>query len=282
MTATLLEAKQEYTTILCNILAPYVYQGFQSIYNTALSFKKKNNVEASELRIFQDLLRNIIPNWNCSVLGQEVKRIKIMSKYGDTLEKLLHAIMKATLQIQTMRMDLSECRPLVQEASTPDLAIFIHKVYIASAREFFNNPLLFSSVNISPKQTKDNQKEALCLIRHAISVAIMELLPLDAILSDFLDFTPNKRVEAVGEIQLLNTEGNGKIAEVLSNFNVRQAVPALVDELDVRTVMSDVKNTPVVASHHTLTNFLKEVPVLESEIKQSALPDDAFVDVYNA
>jgi len=115
MTINFVEIKNEYTILLCDIISPYIYQGFQSIYESAVAYKNKNNVDIDELRIFQDLLRNVVPNWNNVVLDREVARIKICSKRGELLESLLKTIVKAHLHIFSVQGDLNDSLYLKKE-----------------------------------------------------------------------------------------------------------------------------------------------------------------------
>lgn len=216
-------AKKEYQTILINILTPLIFQGFQSIYETSRNYKMKNNIKTDELRIFQDLLRNIVPNWSASVLEQEVRRIKIMSKYGDTLDKLLVAIVKANLHIQTMHTDFSNTKYIKNETyENVSFTDFIHKVYIQAAREIFNNPYLFSSC-VSTKEIKENQKEVLYLIKESIKISFKDVVPLDKVVSEFLE--NHQTVNQEISVSLLGDEPNKVITKTQPNEFNTQKVP---------------------------------------------------------
>ena len=52
----LLETKKEYKISLVNLLAPFIYEGFNSIYMDALKVAK----EGSELKIFQNFLEEYL------------------------------------------------------------------------------------------------------------------------------------------------------------------------------------------------------------------------------
>ena len=94
----LLETKKEYTIRLVNILAPFIYEGFNSIYNDALKVAK----EGSELKIFQNFLRRI-SKWNTDMINRESKRILNFSNSIDFLEDLVITAAKSGFLVQQMR-----------------------------------------------------------------------------------------------------------------------------------------------------------------------------------
>jgi len=324
------EIKNEYINILTSILAPLIYQGFQSIFETAKVYKQKNDIKIDELRIFQDLLRNCIPNWSSSIIEQEVRRIKVMSKHGDTLEYLLKAVIKAFLHLHTMKKDLSKAK-YVSSAIYENASFthFIHKTYIQSAREIFNNPFLMNS-SAPLREFKENQREVINIIKMSIRLTIKDMLPLDKVILEFLEdereteenlflqqkddkenyaiqkyegkgvkvnddnlLYANPKIEPDSiqkggfknvlntkkEYDLLNTE-KGNIAEqIFSSFKIQENRPNLIDEIDLKSV-TEPHFSPTLKVGHTISNFLKDVPVgHESEIKQSVIED--FIDVYD-
>jgi hypothetical protein len=311
------DSRDEYLCILVNILSPLLYQGLLSIYETAQNYKKKNSLNTDELRIFQDLLRSVVPHWNKNTVEQEYKRIKISSKYGDLLDKLINIIIKCHIIILTHNENISE--NMTNFMNEYEYETFIHKIYIQCAREVFNNPFLFKGN--SPKEIKDNQKEIFNLIKNSIKVAIMDSLPLKYLLEDFeekqINVVLNKTSETNSkepsdkidrsnislnkylelkkptlleykkdttdnEIPLLNTEGNNLMNKVFSSLNIVESKPNLVDEMDIESInhATDSKISDFY-NKHSLTNFLKqdEIPTEASEIKQSVI--DEFEDVYD-
>ena len=59
----LVELKNEYLTMLCDLLTVPIYQGISSIFDAAVEHKNKSGTNIDELRIFQDLLKNVVPKW---------------------------------------------------------------------------------------------------------------------------------------------------------------------------------------------------------------------------
>jgi hypothetical protein len=312
------DSLDEYLCILVNILSPLLYQGLVSIYDTAVNYKKKNNLDTDELRIFQDLLRSVIPHWNRNTIEQEYKRIKISSKYGESLDRLIITIIKCHTIILTCKPKISKDMEIF--INEYDCEVFIHKSYIQCAREIFNNPFLFKGT--TAKEIKENQKEILNLIKISIKIALTDSLPLNILLNDFEEqelnivLEQNNNVEKKSdksdeinihdmrvnqkylelkkptlleykknvtdnEIPLLNTDGENIINKVFSNMNIIENKPNLVDDMDVASLVQSDNKISDIYNKHTLTNFLKqeEVPNDVSEIKQSAI--DEFEEVYD-
>jgi hypothetical protein len=188
---------------------------------------------------------------------------------------------------------------------------FIHKTYINVARELFNNPFLFRLQDISPQIIKSNQRECILLIKDSIKATIRNLIPLELLLTEFLNFNEKEEVNSVKvlaqsdnklilsnpkrlelehkydkqdkqdskkDIPLLNTVGENVMEKVFSSFNIKETLPNLVDMNDVESVVS---NSIKLKSHHTLSNFLKEPPknIMTETIKQSAIEE--YDAVYN-
>jgi len=312
------EIKKEYSTILVSILAPLMFQGLQSIFDTAVNYKKKNNLKTHELRIFQDLLRNIVPNWSPNVVEQEVQRIKIMSKYGDTLDKLLQAIVKSYLHLLSGKNDLLESRYINSKMyEAVSLKDFIHKSYIQISREIFNNPFLFST-EVPMKEIKENQKEVLNIIKDSINLCIKDVIPMDKVLDEFIQQQVNIRLlgsNTEKQITQSSKEQNHKLKELEFNQELNQELKKKNETILPKTLLNKeislintengnivdkvfsslniVENKPKLVEEadvrtvtetfnvggHTVSNFLREAPTDVTEIKQSVLED--YIDVFD-
>ena len=71
----LVDAKNEYTIRIINILSPLILEGLTSIYNKAKEISTGENV----LKIFQSFLKRI-PKWNDEILNSEKKMGVIILK----------------------------------------------------------------------------------------------------------------------------------------------------------------------------------------------------------
>jgi hypothetical protein len=177
----LVETKQEYTTQLINVLTPLIYEGMQSIYNDVIKISNDENI----LKNFQTCLQTI-PKWNNQMIQDETLRILNNTKSHEWLEDLIRATLKSNIMILSYNPTVNEQikidPSLYQNIKIDD---FIHKIYIETARELWNNPYLFYH-NYKPIDLKRNQRETICLIKECIKEAIRKLLPVKHILKIYL------------------------------------------------------------------------------------------------
>ena len=183
-----------YTTFLVHIISPLIYEGIKSMYDKSLQKEKeyenlsKNNVNVKNpgvLKIFQHCLKNI-PSLNINLIECEMIRIRDSSKHADIFEKLIKAVIKSHIILLTYNASGKQCQ-LVNEKihEKIDSKIFIHKIYIECAKQFYNNPELFwhAYTNI---EIKKNQKESIEIIEKSIHIAIKEIIPMQDILTEYL------------------------------------------------------------------------------------------------
>jgi hypothetical protein len=177
-----IETKNEYTIQLVNLLTPIIYEGLQSIYSEAM---KTAEGTPNLLKIFQTFLKKI-PTWNNDMILNETQRITSSSKSSSWLPELVKATIKANILVLIYN-------PYTQTHGKIDsdyykhikLEDFIHKVYIESARELWNNPYLMYHI-YTPIELKRNQRDTILLIKDAIKEAIRKLLPVKQILEIYL------------------------------------------------------------------------------------------------
>lgn len=208
----LVETKIEYTTQLINILSPYIYEGIQSIYNEAKKIAKKNE----ELKLFQTFLRKI-PKWNQNIIDNETKRILKESTCGDILEELIKAVIKSNIMLLTNTPP--EKKNKLKINYVIEIHVFIHNIYIESARNIFQNPFLFYH-DYTSFELKKNQRDAISLIKTSIAEAIRKMLPLNLILKEYLgnSFTEadNDREEIDKHV---SEKQKNKLIQLLKNEN---------------------------------------------------------------
>ena len=173
----IVEAKKEFTIQLVNILSPLIYEGINSIYSEAKKISKKNN---TILKTFQSFLKKI-PKWENDMIEQETVRIITSLDTTFDIVNLLKAIVKSNIQILTNNNNNVD-KKLYDDLK---LADFIHRVYIESAREFWNNPYLMYHV-YEPIDLKRNQRESINIIKECIRESIRKMLPRKYILEKYL------------------------------------------------------------------------------------------------
>jgi hypothetical protein len=93
-----------------------------------------------------------------------------------------------------------------------DCKMFIHKIYIESARQFYNAPELFWHL-LPPLEIKRNQRECINIINKSIIVAIKETIPMNEILSEYLknDYIIETEQEKISRLKSMinnNVEDN--------------------------------------------------------------------------
>jgi len=190
----IVEIKTEYTNFLINMMAPLVYEGIKSMYDKSIEVDKETEQLVLQgsvtenpgvLKIFQHFLKNI-QTLNSQLIEAEYIRIRDSSKHADIFEKLIRATFKSYIVLLTYNASGKECK-LVNEKFHDKIIIkdFIHKVYIESAKVLFLNPELFWHQFSTIEQQK-NKRESINIIREAIKEALIKVLPLNDIITEYL------------------------------------------------------------------------------------------------
>tara|TARA_B100001093_G_C26838189_1_gene1019310 strand:+ start:298 stop:1494 length:1197 start_codon:yes stop_codon:yes gene_type:complete len=178
----LVDAKNEYTIRIINILSPLIMEGLNSIYNKAKEISNNDNI----LKIFQSFLKRI-PKWTDEILDTEVNRIKNNCKDYELLYNLIRASIKANLRVLVyspiQNCDIKPIDPLLYE--NLDFKEFIHNIYIECAREIWNNPYLLYH-DYPPIEIKRNQRDTIDLIKKCIEESIRKSLPMKYVLEVYL------------------------------------------------------------------------------------------------
>ncbi len=250
----IVEIKNEYTTFLTNIMTPLVYEGIKAVYDKAKKLeeqfleKEKVNPEVKNpgiFKIFQACLRDI-PNLNNYSIEVETNRIKEKSKCSDIFEDLIKAVIKSNIILLTYNASGKKCK-LVNEKyhETIDIKNFIHKVYIESAKTFYNNPELFWH-KFSTIEIKRNQRESYELIRNCIIEAIRKMLPVKLILEEYLK---NDYIE--------EPESEKKYSEIKSMINKDMKI--LDSHENSYEEYEDVNNHSSEYSEHEFTSTQKKL-----------------------
>lgn len=176
------ESKNEWGARLLTILTPLVIEGFNSIYDEALTLCKNNNELDKHLMTFQNFISRI-PKWNASIIDEEQKRI-IEKSSCSYLEDLITCVHVIQLKLLTAVRVGSKQKKI--DIVIPKIEDFIHKVYIISARKIYKNVYLFEK-NIPPLQVQKNNREVELLVQEAILNAVRESIPVDVLLRTYLD-----------------------------------------------------------------------------------------------
>lgn len=193
------EIKNDYTKCLTNIMVPFIYEGIKSCYSHALLIDEaytengKYNLDEKSpgiLKLFQLCLKEIA-TLNNATIENETNRIKSCSKCSTWFEPLVRATIKSHIVLYTFTHP-NKVPDILKEKFHEKVEIkdFVHKCYIESAKSIYNNPKLF--YHEYPSLTiKKNQREIYKILRNSIEVAIINMLPMDSILKEYLsnDYT---------------------------------------------------------------------------------------------
>jgi hypothetical protein len=203
----LVDAKQEYTKQLTNLLAPLIFEGIQYIYEEVK--KVSNSTQLGILQLFQQQLRTI-PKWNQTTVDEEYNRIIEKTKCT-WFEELLTAVFVSHTKILTAVRTTDKLKNV--NLIIPTGSNFVHKCYIETAREFYKNPYLLDE-NASYSEKARNIRESLELIKNCISETVRKLLPVQKIIETYL--TSNN--ENDDEITTIKTIRHDKIKDEIKDF----------------------------------------------------------------
>lgn len=203
------DIKHEYTDFLIHIISPLIYEGIKSMYkkavDTDLKFKelsKQNQIinNPGILKLFQHFLKNI-PTLNINLIESEMIRIRDSSKHADIFDKLIKAVIKSNIILLTFNASGKKCKIINEKYHERiDIKMFIHKIYIETARQLYNNPELFWH-EYPTIEIKRNQRICMDIINKAINIAIKEILPLSDIITEYLK---NDYIEESEETKINN------------------------------------------------------------------------------
>lgn len=198
---SLQESRNEWCSRLINTLTPLIYEGMKSIFNEALAMCEENDEMEKYLMTFQNFLGRI-PKWNTTIVETETNRIIEKSNCGylNDLISCVHIIQLKSLTC--MRVGNKQKKI---DINIPELNVFIHKVYINTARQLYRNVYLYEK-NISPLQGQKHNREIELIIREEILNSIRENIPVEDILKVYLDESIEEDIEVIEKEEIISTE----------------------------------------------------------------------------
>ncbi len=213
------DIKEEYTTFLIHIISPLIYEGIKSMYLKALEQEasyiqmSKDNVNVKNpgvLKIFQHFLKNIT-SLNQNLIEAEMIRIRDSSKHADIFEKLIKAVVKSHIVLLTYNSSGQQCKIVNEKLHEKvDCKMFIHKIYIESARQIYDVPELFWHLG-STLDIKRNQRDCMTIINNSINIAIKETIPMSDIITEYLknDYIVENEQNKIERIKsMINNDDN--------------------------------------------------------------------------
>jgi len=209
---SMIEIKKEYTKICIDLISIPFYQGIQHLYDSAVQYSKSSLTGNSiEMKIFQDFLKSIVPNWNNETLEKETFRIKVVSKAGENLDSLINTIIKTNILILSHNTKFLSKNIDMKNFHIP-LHLFIHKCYIQIARMVFNNPFLFYH-KLPPIEIKRNQRDAMILIKEAIITTLRQFTPLHFVLNEY-EKKLNNHIQSIEDNKLQKNRNNKQLSSL--------------------------------------------------------------------
>jgi hypothetical protein len=203
--AVLVDAKQEYTHQLIQLLYPQIYIGIKSIYDAAKEYCQQSN-DNNILKKFQQLLSNV-PKWNTDRIDNEFKRIQKNTEC-DWIEDLITAVFVSHTKVLTA-IQLKNNNKKTIQLSVPQGPFFIHKCYTEVARAFWKRPYLLNH-QLSNIDLQRNLSDSEQLIKDSIHETIRRMLPVRHILKEYLgnDYKDDELDDDITSQLSLNTKHN--------------------------------------------------------------------------
>lgn len=184
------ECRNEYCNLFISKITPFIMQGIQSIFKEAYKLCYDNDEEEKYLMTFQNFLGRVT-KWNQEIIEKETERI-INQSGCSYLDDLLTCVHITELKILTS-MRVGEKQKKI-DLDLPRLNNFIHQVYIEVARRVYKNVYLFD-MTITPLQKQKCMREFELFVKESILTIIRNNMPVEKILTAYLDETLEENVE---------------------------------------------------------------------------------------
>lgn len=175
--SVIVEAKQEYTRQLCNVVKPVVYE---SIFNTYTEVVTNTENIDNVLIEFQEALKQI-PKWNSDVIAEHVNAVLDSCSF---FNDLLSVVFLSNVRIlSAVRMNHSGKKKIKIVVPTNDK--FVHEVFKNVAKNIYNDPYLFSIKRYNGNVT-NNIREVFEVIDVTVRDTIRGLLPFQNIIESYV------------------------------------------------------------------------------------------------
>lgn len=198
---SLYESKNEWASRLVNILTPLVQEGIRSIFDEAVKLCVGNKEQDKYLMTFQNLLSRV-PKWNPNIIKDETARIKERSTCG-YLEDLITCVHIIHLKCMTV-MRVGNKQKKV-DIKIPQLADFIHKIYVNTARKVYSNVYIFER-GIQPLHTQRNNREFEIIVKECIYNTIRDNIPVEELIKMYLEDTIEDVVEVTENEEVIKQD----------------------------------------------------------------------------
>lgn len=221
--AVLVDAKNEYTKQLVQLISPHLLSGLLTIYDEAYGVCTANKEEDLTMLTFQELLGEV-PAWNNVMVAEETERIMDESKC-DYLEDLLTAVFVCHTKILTTVRVTNKDRKI--NLKIPSVENFVHQVYIEMARSFWKHPYLLNPSDVSKLDYQHNLQVAEQKVSDCLEATVRKLLPVKDILKEYLadDDADDYDVESSkSNPDEMASESTGSVCKVAGGSGAKETV----------------------------------------------------------
>lgn len=173
------EAKQQYTKQLINVMRPLIYEHLFDMYSTSIEkCERKDDL----LICFQSELQQV-PKWNSDVIKEATAKVVDACSY---INDLITAVFLSNVRILTSVKMNSKKRQV--KLVVPTNETFIHKVYVNVSKSIYNDPFTFSNKRYGGNVLR-NMHDVFPLIENSIEDTVRDMLPIQNILESYLGDT---------------------------------------------------------------------------------------------
>lgn len=172
------EARNEYLKQLSTWIIPPMVEFFRNEYSAIVG--REGNKRA--MAFFQEFCATV-PKWNQDIIETHTSTL-LENCRCDYVEELMTAVFIAHTKMLTAIRVNSKQKKL--QITLPKLDHFIHRIFVECARAFWKAPFLFSE-ELLPIERQKNILQLESMATEALSGAIRSLLPVKAILRDYMN-----------------------------------------------------------------------------------------------
>ena len=173
------EAKQQYTKQLINVMKPIIYERLFGMYSDSI---EKCDRKSDLLVCFQRELQQV-PKWNSDVIKDATAKVVEACSY---INDLITAVFLSNVRILTSVKMNSKKRKV--KLVVPTNETFVHKVYVNVSKSVYNDPFTFSDKRYDGNVLR-NINDVFPLIETSIEDTVRDMLPIQNILESYLGDT---------------------------------------------------------------------------------------------
>jgi len=213
------ERKKYFINKLNKIISYSIYEKFKIQYKESINYVKIKKINVHPLRVLQDTIKIIVPQWNTITLSNDINNIRILNTNGNLMNKLFFSIINCNFLIYKIHIDNLLNNHIVVDD-------FIVNCYKEFAREVYKNPYIMEL---------KYYYEIHDIIYISICTVIENLIPL----SEFLDLNLNvefKKEEEKEELSIKKlSEPPEEVKEILDKSS----------DLNLNTFLVKEKTVPI-------------------------------------